>query len=203
MAVAERWKDRLGDRLFHPDWVRDEDRHLIPDDWQRVRAIAKIRPDTKPVHILEVGCGDGTMTGFIQEAHPCAIVQAVDVEEWDIRQSAPAHLKGPYTVIYCCEVLEHLTYSDAYATMKNLLQVLSPGGHLILSVPNSEPALHYTAGCRDRWRWPDHRSWWTRRTFQELLRSQLRSATVTWYPLYPEDQIAEHSIWLIAMARFV
>lgn len=149
------FKDAIGDRLDHPERVPAEYQHLIPDDKARVEWIL-----SHPLqgHVLEVGCSDGAITRRLEHKWKDADIQGIDVPWHDIRYAVSVE---PYDTVFCCEVLEHLTVEDAVLALGNMYALLKPGGQLIITVPNKECADHYTAGCRDRWRWPDHRSVWT------------------------------------------
>ena len=185
-------KDAIGDRLDHPERVPPEYRHLIPDDQQRVKRLLAFDVSGD---VLDVGCSDGAITRRIQAAWPKATVRGVDLLDWDIRQPWPHHTR--FDTIFCCEVLEHLTDADAQTALQNLVDILKPGGSLIVTVPNRDCDERYVAGCRDRWRWPDHRSAWWPAKLQRLLKGPF--ADLQWQPLHDEDTPWE-SIWFIVRA---
>jgi SAM-dependent methyltransferase len=47
-----------------------------------------------------------------------------------------------FDLVLCCEVLEHLRLQPL-AVLKQILRVLRPGGHLLLSVPNITPLMRW------------------------------------------------------------
>lgn len=214
--MATDYQDRIGDRLDHPENVPPELAHLIPDDVQRVKRILEFPVSGR---VLDVGCSDGAITRRIKSSHPGVGVIGSDVDtsrwtrvawdtlfvEWDIR--IPLHacrtaglMDGwvPLDAVYACEVFEHLTDDDADKALVNVLAVLKLGGDLILTVPNRRPADRYTVQCRDRWRWPDHRSSWTWGKLSAWLRPHFTDLEPV--PLYDGEPF-ERSIWLIVRAK--
>lgn len=200
--MASDYQDRIGDRLDHPELVPPEYAHLIMDDQQRVKRILEFPVSGR---VLDVGCSDGAITRRIAETWPVYVVGADigahDTTDnrvcWDVRQPFP-HREEPFDAAYVCEVLEHLTRVDAERALLNIINVIKSGGDIIVTVPNRYVAEHYTAGCRDRWRWPDHRSVWAFDTISPLLRSYFEE--VEFVPLYDGEEPYQ-SIWLIVRAK--
>lgn len=105
--------------------------------------------DKKSQNILEIGCGRGAtgklalekniaaqyigvelMEGAAQEAKKWLThVEIGDVEKMDLDT-----LGGPFDVIICSEVLEHLY--DPWVLVEKLTQLLKNGGVIIASSPN-------------------------------------------------------------------
>ena len=191
--MIQPFKDAIGDRLDYPERVPAEYQHLIPDDKARVKWILS-HPLTG--HVLDVGCSDGAITRRLQRTWIFADIHGVDLPWYDIRFPPPnMEPISLYDTIFCCEVLEHLTEADAMVALKNMRVLLKPEGQLILTVPNRNCARHYTAGCRDRWRWPDHRSvWFTAKLREALNVAGFRQPTLA--ALYPPEMPAQ-SIWLL------
>ncbi len=101
--------------------------------------------------MLDVGCGDGATTAFVQsrrsvawaggvEVSPDAAERAKghfsevwcgDVEKLDFHRKIPA---SSLDLILCLDVLEHLV--DPWTVVKRLSVLIAPGGRLIISVPN-------------------------------------------------------------------
>ncbi len=202
--------DQIGQRLDHPDRVPREFQHLIADDRQRVKRILEFPVSGR---VLDVGCSDGSITRRIKDAWGVRVlgIDRYPAHGWEDRRDVflyqrfdirlPLDMSAqwvPFDVVYACEVFEHLTDADAQLALTNILTVLKPGGDLIVTVPNRDCAEEYVAGCRDRWKWPDHRSVWT---FEKLRACLARAFPVHQFvPLYPEDAIAD-SIWLIVRAK--
>lgn len=117
------------------------------------RARTEIRPHLPLVvnRMLDVGCGDGATTAFVQscrsvawaagiEASPDAAERAKsrfsevwcgDIEKLDFHGKIPA---SSLDLILCLDVLEHLV--DPWTVVKRLSVLIAPGGRLIISIPN-------------------------------------------------------------------
>ncbi|MBI2920194.1 MAG: class I SAM-dependent methyltransferase [Planctomycetes bacterium] len=80
-------------------------------------------------------------------------------------------LRGPYDLIFCKDVLEHLEKPKVIPLVRAMRETLAPGGRLVVSVPNAVGWMgNYT-------RWED----WTHETIftQNSLRYVLESAGFT------------------------
>lgn len=104
--------------------------------------------------ILDVGCGQGELLSELSRALPSATVSGADLSEQsiadsrrrnpdydlfvmdltdgDFEQKHAARL-GSYDLVVCSEVVEHI--EDDGMAVRRLRSLLSPGGHLILTVP--------------------------------------------------------------------
>lgn len=98
-------------------------------------------------HVLELGTSTGYLTRRMaalgclvtgvehdplaaQEAAPACrrmVVADLDALDWRL-------LEGPYDLIVCGDVLEHL--KDPWAALDHALERLAPGGHVVVSLPN-------------------------------------------------------------------
>ncbi len=104
--------------------------------------------------ILDVGCGQGELLAELSRALPRASVSGADLSEQSIADSRKknpdydlfvmdltdadfeqkhAQRLGHYDLVVCSEVIEHIE-DDGLAVWR-LRSLLSPGGHLILTVP--------------------------------------------------------------------
>src|SRR5574338_218206 len=203
--------DQIGLRLNHPELVPPEYRHLVPDDVQRVERILSI-----PVHgrVLDVGCSDGAITRRIAakwdvcasgaDIHPpqtwCTSSGPVNEPywfNWDAREPWP-YIEADFNAAYACEVFEHLTDADADKALTNILNVLKPGGDLIVTTPNRYPNDLYEVGMRSRWAWPDHRSAWTATKLYVFLAPYFTGLRAI--PVY-DHELPDQSIWLIVHAQ--
>lgn len=205
------WQDAIGDRLDHPERVPAEYQHLIPDDEQRVHRILAypVHPEAR---LLDVGCSDGSITCRIARRWDVTTtIIGADLDRsmfgcyegfatflaWDCRHPWP-HLPTRFDRVYACELFEHLTDRETLDALDHIGHVLAPEGDLIVTVPNRDCADHYVAGCRDRWKWPDHRSAWTKRKLSLFLDRRFQS--IRYQALY-ECEEPSQSIWLIARAH--
>lgn len=96
--------------------------------------------------IIDVGCGDGTMTERLKKGGND--VTGVDASEIALRLSKERGVnvvwgniekgilpKDKFDVVWCQEVIEHLLYHEE--AVKNLNRLLNVGGTLVLSTPNN------------------------------------------------------------------
>lgn len=196
--------DRIGDRLEHPERVPPEYRHLIQDDKARVDRILAFHVSGA---ILDVGASDGAITRRLVRHGRTVVGADVRVPErtqgwaflaWDVREPAAAIMSETFDVAFACEVFEHLTEEDAEVAVRNICAVLKPDGDLIVTVPNKQCADHYVAGCRDRWKWPDHKQAFDAEKLRRFLQPHFRS--ISEVPLYDGENWQE-SIFLIVRAR--
>jgi SAM-dependent methyltransferase len=94
--------------------------------------------------ILDVGCGTGTMLGYLASYGKA---QGVDIDEeavgycherglLDVSLGEAAKLpfdNGTFDLVTALDVVEHL--DDDAAALQEMRRVLRPGGHLLLTVP--------------------------------------------------------------------
>jgi SAM-dependent methyltransferase len=123
------------------------DYHRIPDpDWdyyptyiaklEAVRAwLAALPRDTR---VLDAGCGEGVL---VDEFASTLAIEGLDANYSSSRVRAGSVLSLPYDDgsferALCLDVLEHLTYEQQSIALGELFRVLTPGGELLVSVPN-------------------------------------------------------------------
>lgn len=141
------------------------------------RAIQQISPDS----LLDVGCGAGLLVSDFAAQYPGAFAVGLDLAPPDPDQYSQAALNRPcfiasdavalpfgtktFQCIACSETLEHLP--DPAAALAEFKRVMSPGGNLLITVPNLfcldsvEGKLHvfeavgkalHSAGITSAWR---------------------------------------------------
>jgi 2-polyprenyl-3-methyl-5-hydroxy-6-metoxy-1,4-benzoquinol methylase len=105
-------------------------------------------------HVLDVGCGPGTMLGSLGGKHESV---GTDLSTRQIEYarttygsdttrfyaSSPAQLppeEGPFDAVTLVELIEHLDPVVVEATIDESLELLRPGGKLILTTPNFRSA---------------------------------------------------------------
>lgn len=211
---AERYRDRIGDRLYHQENVPPEQKHLIKDDIKRVKRILELPFGGS---VLDVGCSDGTVTVEIAKKWNCKKVIGVDISPSAIKEAKTRlqklkpslrrkmlflqgfieELNFPdnyFDTISACETLEHIGKEQLKVAMDNLIRMLKKNGNMIVTVPNRTPAKRYIREGRDRWDWPTHYNFFTANSLKKFLRRQLKR--IRFYPLYKGNKIGE-SIYLI------
>lgn len=109
-------------------------------------------PENKDCKILEIGCGYGRYTTLLTNILHYKRVVGIDISEEQIEYAksnykldnvfhadAVAYLKEnrtQYDVVILMDVLEHLELTYAVALLEEVNKALSPGGKLIIQVPN-------------------------------------------------------------------
>jgi trans-aconitate methyltransferase len=155
--------------------------------------------------VLEIGVGEGFLSGYLSERFPEKSFTGLDLAEHDLvnlRQKFPridarqgsiydlSGLEPPYDLVLCCEVLEHLP-----DVPRALDQLASLGAkHYLLTVPH-EPLfmLSNLARLKNVTRLgndPEHVNHWGVSSFRETIASRFEVVElVTSYP------------WLLALAK--
>lgn len=142
-----------------------------------------------PVSVLDAGCGEGVVTGYLATELPAAAVAGVDARPAavaEFRRRNPAleafrcDLYGlpfadrSFELVIATEVLEHL--ERPRAALRELARVA--GRHLYLTVPH-EPFFRAANLARGRYvrrlgSTPGHQRTWGRRGFLRLVGSEAR-----------------------------
>jgi len=100
--------------------------------------------------MIEVGCGVGITLALIQKQRPDVHIDAADIDSTclqltgervpgatiiSITEDRPfTELGANYDLIVASHVVEHL--KNPYDSIKQFMEMLKPGGHLIVAVPN-------------------------------------------------------------------
>jgi SAM-dependent methyltransferase len=138
--------------------------------------------------VVEIGVGEGFLSGYLSEAFPETSFTGVDLSASDVgllKQKFPrieAHvapiedlgvLSPPYDLVMCCEVLEHVT--DPAAALRSLCSLGAK--KLLLSVPH-EPFFMASNFLRGKnltrlGNDPEHLHHWTAPAFRKFLETEL------------------------------
>jgi 2-polyprenyl-3-methyl-5-hydroxy-6-metoxy-1,4-benzoquinol methylase len=103
--------------------------------------------DSKPLLILDIGCGTGLNAGILKKmGHD---IKGIDVSEAGVDKFVSEGFEGkvadasesiPYEdetfdLVYASEIIEHV--ADTESLLREINRVLKPGGAVLLSTPNS------------------------------------------------------------------
>ena len=109
-------------------------------------------PPDKKARILDFGCGDGLLLGVAQKLGYTDLA-GVDLSEGMLARARCRALSakfenmdgldylrstpdGAYDAIAAFDVFEHLTHPELLTTCQEMFRTLSPGGRLLIKVPN-------------------------------------------------------------------
>ena len=123
----------------------DYHRELSPD-WEfyptylakleQVRAyLTALAPGTR---VLDAGCGEGVL---VDEFHGRLAIEGLDPNYSSAHVTRGSLTALPYAPAtfdraLCLDVLEHLSFDDQPRALAELFRVLTPGGELLVTVPN-------------------------------------------------------------------
>jgi SAM-dependent methyltransferase len=163
----------------------------------RARLVSELA-GLRPARVLDAGCGEGIVAGWVAEAIPGVELRGVDaradaVEEFRRRNpglradvgdlySLP-FADGEFDIVLAVEVLEH--FDRPAVALRELVRVSS--GSLVLTVPH-EPFFRLGNLARGRYvgrfgSTPGHVNTWTRRGFTRFVEAEASSAR--WWRAFP------------------
>lgn len=139
-------EDFYTDARLVASYLSDERRRFYGDVTDLIkRRLPTLR--TAMLRFADYGCGPGLLLRQLSETSPNSVFHGYDFTKSGIRvarENFPAAsfeerdiydvFPDRYDVILCTEVLEHL--ERPHQALKNLLDQLAPGGHLLLTVPD-------------------------------------------------------------------
>jgi SAM-dependent methyltransferase len=156
-------------------------------------ALSRALPREHPTTVLEVGVGEGEISAKLRSLYPESHIVGIDLHdeslaaEWRKRRFVGAyadiaHLPFPplaFDLVMAIEVLEHV--DDPVAGLAELVRVSR--GRMVLSVPR-EPIWRVANLARGKYvadlgNTPGHIQHWSRRSFAELVGSQLEVVSVS------------------------
>lgn len=91
----------------------------------------------EPRRILHVGCGGDPLPAWLPGAETRLDVDPAAKPDIVASMTALGDI-GIFDVVYCCHALEHLYPHEVGTALREFLRVLSPGGSVILFVPDLE-----------------------------------------------------------------
>jgi SAM-dependent methyltransferase len=113
------------------------DRLLLPEagagleQWQRVPLIRAVNR-----HVEQLGperLEAAEISGADHSGKPWKRFESLDYPEFDLCAPLPEEFRGAFDVVLCEQVIEHVI--DPNAAAENLLALVRPGGHVIVSTP--------------------------------------------------------------------
>lgn len=220
---AEKYKDQIK-RIFYQDKVDEKVRTMLQDDINRLKLIKKFRYGK---NVLEVGCSDGSASIKIAEIPEVEKVFGIDIRKSAISDGrklikdllkrkeiskvvADKIVLGNYTVenfpsrfgkfdsVCAYEIFEHMAPQDMLPAFQHLYKFIKKEGKFFISVPNRFPDKKYDKLHRTRWKWFDHRNFFSEASLENFLKDFFKS--IKFSPLYPAEKSNE-SIYLICECK--
>lgn len=201
-AVEESLLDRIRVNLA---WRFDRGVRIGPS---RMEAISQSRSAT----VCDLGCGNGVLLGRLRD-HGFQVIgiepspfargevetKGIKVYEGTAEVLPDSIAESPFDVVVMTHVLEHCL--DIKRTIGNALEILRPGGHLVVEVPNCHsfqfeargPAwFHFDVGR--------HVNYFTLHALERLVEQQAAKVMQYYYYAYvdhflPSTLAIESSLW--------
>lgn len=164
----------VGDGAFYENLSRSKTGYYS-NRWEHKIALQSI---DKTDVVLEVGSGFGAFLKLLQaqqikskglELNPHAVHTCVNeglnVQEKVVQEEAVEH-PTEYDVVCNFQVLEHIT--DVHGFIKASVDLLKPGGKLIIGVPNNNPYLFINDKYHTLNLPPHHAGLWNKRSLRNL-----------------------------------
>jgi len=164
-----------GDGAFY-DQLSHSNGYYMSWKWEHEVAFRSLQANES---VLEIGCGKGTFVQRVKsdlglsaegiELNEAAADQCrnkgIPVTVMDIREVASLRA-GEFDVVCAFQVLEHIP--DPHDFLEAAIQLVRPGGRLLLCVPNNESFLRHQWNLLDMP--PHHMTQWTAESFKSLER---------------------------------
>lgn len=133
---------------------------------ERIITVAEKHLALKEARILDYGCGPGLLLsrllgrGFsasgLEFAETTVAKARKACEDYPSFAGITAANELPSTippksidVVFLVEVIEHLLPEDRHKTLQEIMRVLAPGGHLVLTTPHNEDLDRVETVCPD------------------------------------------------------
>jgi SAM-dependent methyltransferase len=146
-------------------------------------------------HILEVGCGEGSVTERLSVAYPDADIAAIDITPRLGRlyrgsldrvtfirctaQEMAARKPGHYDLVVLSDVLHHVPIDLRQPLLDAVRSALAPRGTLIFKDwERNFSLIHWLSYASDRWLTGDRISYMTRNEMRELLARSFGAAAL-------------------------
>ncbi len=220
---AEKYKDQIK-RVHYQEDIDATTRNMLQDDIRRLEIIQKFKYGQS---VLEVGCSDGTVSIKIAELPSVKKVLGVDIRKSAIEDgkillkdllsrgkitkeiakkvtllhSSTEKMStryGKFDSVCAYEIFEHLAPQDMLPVFQHLYKFIKSDGSFFISVPNRFPNRKYEKIGRSRWKWYDHRNFFSRLSLELFLNNFFKE--VKFYPLYKGEKV-DDSIYLICECK--
>lgn len=216
---AEIYKDKIK-RVYDIDNIPGETKKMVEDDICRIDLIKTFDYGPK---VLEVGCSDGTVSIKLAELPTTELILGIDirqsaiddghnlidklVKEKKLTNEAAKKVRleefriedlpvnyGKYDSVCAYEIFEHMAPQDLLPAFQHLYKFIKKDGNFYISVPNRFPADKYEKEKRARWKWDDHRNFFSKISLEIFLSNFFEAVDA--YPL-DKNEAVEDSIYLI------
>lgn len=153
--------------------LREFEWYYMPDKWEYDEAL-KLLP--RQGRLLEIGCGDGH---FLKKAARKGLCveglemtapdqtnksqQVCSIREGSAQDHAASY-RGCYDVVCSFQVLEHIVEPRAF--LQASLELLAPGGIMLISTPNAHSFLRHAFNVLDMP--PHHMTGWSEQSYRFL-----------------------------------
>lgn len=147
--------DRIDYSRHYRNWHTDSAEHIKKMDRLYSQIIADHFPADKNASILDVGCGMGFLLLSLRNAG-YGTLTGIDTDEEQVRSCQEKKLNvslvqdsinylnnslSKFDIITAFDVLEHIPPSEQISFLKAINNALTPGGLVILTVPNANSVL--------------------------------------------------------------
>jgi SAM-dependent methyltransferase len=166
MVSNNAWRDVP--ETYNRDWVENVSQH--PETKSRNNHIFRVIKRLKVKRVLDVGCGTGSLVGFLNKNHYQAY--GIDILKNNIDYAREHYgnyfnhvsvydinyfkrYKGYYELIILNCIYEHLEYPTE--ALKTVSAALRNGGYILILVPNNEAVSGLMKGFVRTTEAPDHR----------------------------------------------
>jgi len=174
-----------GDGSFYEALSKSFENYYEVEKWEHDLALAFIKKSTslqsnEVCSILEIGCAEGEFLSWVKKQIPEIETYGIDINEDAINKATRLGLKASLSTIesyssdnsnkfdfvVCFQVLEHI--SDVSKFLNGAVNILKPGGKLVIAVPNSDSYILKNDGMHTLNLPPHHMGWWNETSLTSL-----------------------------------